>query len=113
MTQERKEQLLDELFNWAVENYELYPLYEWARNVGMSDVEIKEMLYSFDDETLKEYHNQYEEDYNWVGGKIWNYIYYNAKTKTVSKKLYGPGSVAKVGEPSKLENIECIDGHCY
>ena len=66
MTQERKEQLLDELLNWAVENYKLYLLYEWARNVGMSDAEIKEVLYSFDDETLKEYHNQYEEDYDWI-----------------------------------------------
>lgn len=64
MTQKRKEQLLDELLNWAVENYEEYPLYEWARNVGMSDAEIREVFYNFDDETLQKYHNRYEEDYD-------------------------------------------------
>ena len=30
----------------------------------MSDTEIKEVFYNFDDETMEKYHNQYEEDYD-------------------------------------------------
>ena len=64
MTDGRKEELLNEILDWASEMYNGFELYEWARNRGMTEKEINQTFGCFDDEELNEYRKRYNEYYD-------------------------------------------------
>lgn len=64
MTDGRKEELLNEILDWASEMYNGFELYEWARNRGMTEKEMNQTFCCFNDEELNEYRKRYSEYYD-------------------------------------------------
>lgn len=64
MNKERKEELLKEVFDWVSEMWNPNGIYEWCKNIGMTEDEIQEEFCFFDEELkeAKEYYAELYED---------------------------------------------------